>query len=248
MGTALRRQSAATRRWRSTTPPRFAASSASIRRWPCCRRPPSTTRTTAKCSPPMARRSPPAATSSSALAIIQRAQTPDQPDWRLLSAEAAILDQLGNHDEARKLYRQALDLAPNEPSVMSNLGMSYVLTGELKQAEAILRKAVALAQCRQPRPPEPRARRRPLGALRGGGEDRQRRPFAGPGRGQCRLPQVDARPAERLAEAEGDRHRRCRSAGGTRDPPVHRSVGLSAPLHRQSCPPSAGLDYDASRG
>ena len=28
-----------------------------------------------------------------ALAIIQRAQTPDQPDWRLLSAEAAIRDQ-----------------------------------------------------------------------------------------------------------------------------------------------------------
>ena len=32
----------------------------------------------------------------------------------------------------------ALDLKPNEPSVLSNLGMSYLLTGELKQAETIL--------------------------------------------------------------------------------------------------------------
>src|SRR5206468_7729354 len=79
-----------------------------------------------------------------ALYIIQKAQTPDQPDWRLLSAEAAIRDQTGDHDEARRLYRQALALAPNEPSVMSNFGMSYLLTGELKQAETILRQAVAL--------------------------------------------------------------------------------------------------------
>src|SRR5439155_933261 len=47
-----------------------------------------------------------------ALYIIQKAQTPDQPDWRLLSAEAAIRDQTGDHDEARRLYRQALALAP----------------------------------------------------------------------------------------------------------------------------------------
>src|SRR5947207_199385 len=49
-----------------------------------------------------------------ALEIIQRAQTPDQPDWRLLSAEAAIRDQTGDHNEARRLYKQALALAPNE--------------------------------------------------------------------------------------------------------------------------------------
>src|SRR5262249_55854856 len=79
-----------------------------------------------------------------ALDIVQRAQTPGQPDLRPPSPPAAIPDQTGEHDEARKLYRQALGLAPNEPSVMSNLGMSYLMTGELKQAETILRQAVAL--------------------------------------------------------------------------------------------------------
>ncbi len=79
-----------------------------------------------------------------ALGAIQRAQTPDNPDWRLLSAEAAILDQMGRHDEARRRYQQAVDLAPDEPSVVSNFGMSFILTGELDEAERLLRSAVAM--------------------------------------------------------------------------------------------------------
>ncbi|MHA1158647.1 MAG: tetratricopeptide repeat protein [Alphaproteobacteria bacterium] len=79
-----------------------------------------------------------------ALDAIQRAQTPDQPDWRLLSAEAAILDQSGRHGDARTRYKQAMDLAPNEPSILSNLGMSYILTRELEAAEKVLRRAAAM--------------------------------------------------------------------------------------------------------
>lgn len=40
------------------------------------------------------------------------------------------------------MYRKALDLEPNEPSVLSNLGMSYVLSGDLKTAETYLRSAI----------------------------------------------------------------------------------------------------------
>ena len=78
-----------------------------------------------------------------ALATIDRAQTPDRPDWRLVSAEGAILDQLGRSVDARGKYRDALVLAPNEPTILSNLGMSYVLTGDLKNAETYLRSAAA---------------------------------------------------------------------------------------------------------
>ncbi len=78
-----------------------------------------------------------------ALNTILRAQTPDRPDWRLKSAEGAILDQLGRAGEARQRYREALDLKPNEPSVLSNLGMSYLLARDLKTAETYLRSAVA---------------------------------------------------------------------------------------------------------
>src|SRR5690606_18740920 len=70
-----------------------------------------------------------------ALDAVRRAQTPEYPDWRLVSAEGAILDQLGQRDAARTLYRRALDLEPEEASVLSNLGMSYLLEGDLKTAE-----------------------------------------------------------------------------------------------------------------
>jgi Flp pilus assembly protein TadD len=76
-----------------------------------------------------------------ALVTINRAQTPDHPDWRLYSAEGAVLDQLGRSAEARQKYRLALQTHPNEPSVMSNLGMSYVLSGDLKTAEGHMRNA-----------------------------------------------------------------------------------------------------------
>jgi Flp pilus assembly protein TadD len=76
-----------------------------------------------------------------ALQAVRRAQTPEYPDWKLVSAEAAILDQLGQNGEARNLYTRALEMKPNEPSILSNLGMSYVLTGDLKTAEATMRRA-----------------------------------------------------------------------------------------------------------
>ena len=72
---------------------------------------------------------------------MRRAQTPEYPDWKLLSAEGAILDQMGQAPQARELYRKALDLKPNEPSVLSNLGMSYLLEGDLRTAETYLRSA-----------------------------------------------------------------------------------------------------------
>ena len=79
-----------------------------------------------------------------ALTIIRRAQTPEQPDWKLLSAEAAILDQIGQNQEARIIYAQAIDIAPGEASLWSNLGMSYVLTGDLVTAERYLQHAASL--------------------------------------------------------------------------------------------------------
>jgi len=75
--------------------------------------------------------------------ILSRAHTPANPDWRILSVQGAALDQLGRHDEARNYYASALRIAPEEPSVLSNLGLSYVLTKELPQAETVLRRAYA---------------------------------------------------------------------------------------------------------
>jgi Flp pilus assembly protein TadD len=75
--------------------------------------------------------------------VLTRAHSPDNPDWRILSVQGTTLDQLGKHDEARRYYASALKISPDEPSVLSNLGMSYVLSKDLPKAEEVLRQAYA---------------------------------------------------------------------------------------------------------
>src|SRR3982074_756080 len=84
--------------------------------------------------------------------VIGRAHSPDNPDWRILSVQGTALDQLGRHDEARGYYASALKIAPEEPSVLSNLGLSYVLSRDLPKAEETLRLANSRAGA------DPRAR------------------------------------------------------------------------------------------
>jgi Flp pilus assembly protein TadD len=75
--------------------------------------------------------------------VLGRAHSPDNPDWRILSVQGTALDQMGRHPEARRYYASALQIAPNEPSVLSNLGLSYVLSKDLPKAEETLRQAQA---------------------------------------------------------------------------------------------------------
>jgi Flp pilus assembly protein TadD len=74
--------------------------------------------------------------------VLSRAHTPEDPDWRILSAQGAVLDQLGRFDEARQYYASALKITPEAPSVLSNLGLSYVLSKDLPKAEETLRHAL----------------------------------------------------------------------------------------------------------
>lgn len=76
--------------------------------------------------------------------VLQNAHTPAQPDWRVLSAQGAVADQLGDHGRAQAFYEAALRIQPDEPTILSNLGLSYALARQLDQAETILRRAVAL--------------------------------------------------------------------------------------------------------
>jgi Flp pilus assembly protein TadD len=88
-----------------------------------------------------------------AVDVLDRAQAPGQPDWRILSVQGAALDQMGRHEEAQRYYGTALRIAPDEPSVLSNLGLSYALSKDLVRAETTLRRAAG-----QPRV-DPRVRK-----------------------------------------------------------------------------------------
>lgn len=78
-----------------------------------------------------------------ALTVLSEAHTEDRPNWQVLSAMGSIHDQTGRHERARELYTRALQIAPRQPSVLNNLGLSYMLTQNLAQAEATLAEAAA---------------------------------------------------------------------------------------------------------
>ncbi|WP_430910116.1 hypothetical protein [Methylobacterium sp. sgz302541] len=75
--------------------------------------------------------------------VLQNAHTPAQPDWRVLNAQGSVADQLGDHARAQGFYDAALKIRPNEPTVLSNLGLSYALGRQLDRAESTLRLAVS---------------------------------------------------------------------------------------------------------
>ena len=73
--------------------------------------------------------------------VLGRAQSPENPDWNILSAQGTVADQMGDHTQAQALYITALKIKPNDPGVMSNLGLSYALSSKLPIAEQTIRQA-----------------------------------------------------------------------------------------------------------
>ena len=75
--------------------------------------------------------------------VLSRSYTPESPNWASMSAQGSVADQLGDHVKAQEFYNAALKVAPNEPTVLCNLGLSYALTKQLPLAESTLRQAAA---------------------------------------------------------------------------------------------------------
>jgi Flp pilus assembly protein TadD len=73
--------------------------------------------------------------------VLENAHTPERPNWSVLSTLGSIADQLGDHARAQDYYQSSLKIAPGEPSVLSNLGLSYALAKQLPLAEQTLRQA-----------------------------------------------------------------------------------------------------------
>jgi Flp pilus assembly protein TadD len=74
--------------------------------------------------------------------MLPKAHTPERPNWSILSAQGSVADQLGDHLKAQEYYAAALKIVPNQPQVLSNLGLSYALSKQLPLAETTLQQAV----------------------------------------------------------------------------------------------------------
>jgi Flp pilus assembly protein TadD len=80
---------------------------------------------------------------SEAQTVLPEAHTPEEPNWSILSAQGVVADQLGDHNQAQEYYSAALKIVPNQPEVLSNLGLSYALSKQLPLAESTLQLAAA---------------------------------------------------------------------------------------------------------
>ena len=82
--------------------------------------------------------------SAEAVPVLEKIVANDANDWRTRSALGSAYDQQGQYAKARESYQAALAIKPNQISILNNMGMSYALEGNLKQAEATLRGAMEL--------------------------------------------------------------------------------------------------------
>lgn len=73
--------------------------------------------------------------------LLRQARDAKAPDWRLHSALGAALAARGQQKAAQAELSKALALAPDQPSVLNNLALSYALDGKAEEAEKLLRRA-----------------------------------------------------------------------------------------------------------
>jgi len=66
----------------------------------------------------------------------------DTPAYgRLWSLKGVALDQIEKYAEARPFYQRALQITPNDPNVMANMGLNFALSGDPHTAKTWLSRA-----------------------------------------------------------------------------------------------------------
>jgi Flp pilus assembly protein TadD len=75
--------------------------------------------------------------------LLRQALDNSKTDWQTHSAFGAALASAGRHQEAQQQFAKALALAPDHPSILNNLALSYALEGKPAEAERLLRIAAA---------------------------------------------------------------------------------------------------------
>jgi Flp pilus assembly protein TadD len=72
--------------------------------------------------------------------LLEHADDPAKPDWKVISALGTAHAKQGNYKLAIPHYERALALSPEQPSIISNLAMAHAANGEAPKAELMLRK------------------------------------------------------------------------------------------------------------
>lgn len=75
--------------------------------------------------------------------LLEVADDPAKPDWRIILARGTALAKEGSYREAIGFYERAQALNPGHPSVLNNLALAYTMSGEPERGEQLLRQASA---------------------------------------------------------------------------------------------------------
>lgn len=73
--------------------------------------------------------------------LLEAADDPANPDWRVISARGTVLAKQGKYSEAIPFYERAMTLSRDQPSILNNLAMAYMMSGQAQKAEPLLRQA-----------------------------------------------------------------------------------------------------------
>ena len=73
--------------------------------------------------------------------LLEAADDPTKPDWKVISARGTVLAKQGKYKDAIPFYERALTLAQNHPSLLNNLALAHAMSGDPKKAEELLRQA-----------------------------------------------------------------------------------------------------------
>lgn len=78
-----------------------------------------------------------------ALKILDKALNETPAYGRLWSLKGVALDQMEKYVQARPFYNRALQITPNDPNIMANLGLNYALSGDPHTARQWLSRAAS---------------------------------------------------------------------------------------------------------
>lgn len=92
--------------------------------------------------------------------------SPDSSDWRVLSGLGVAHAGLGQHANAQKYFEKALAVSPENPTILNNLALSYILDKKVDKGRELLERAAKAGGSK----PEIQRNLEMAMALKGGGK------------------------------------------------------------------------------
>ena len=146
--------------------------------------------------------------------VLSHAYTPDDPRWDVMSVQGTVADRLGDHAGAMQFYHEALKIAPGEPSVLTNMGLSLALARQLPDGRGCPETSRRQSQSRRSHARRPGSCAGSPRQIRRRRNCRPDRPFPGRCARQCRGDPPDDRAERFLARPRQARKRREVEGGG----------------------------------